>query len=534
MEIKKITVVGGGTAGSLASAFLQRDFPQSTVTLIHSDKIPKIGVGESLTPHMASIINGLGVDEKKFMRETGSIFKYGNSMEGWTDRNVIRNFRWAYDIEKNEDWHNSYNTRPTDLRSIDVWIDVQNNNLAPDLYMYHHISPFYQYAKQKKMPFDNDFNYMMSTTGNYTYHINTEKVAPWLIENVCKPKGVIEKISTITKVNTDETGIKNVELETGEVITSDIWVDCSGLSRVLIKELTQEFKEYEANIMNSAWVSPLKYDNKEEEIVNYTRSIANEMGWYFHLPLFDRIGSGQIYSDKYFSDEDALEHYKNIIGNKNLKEPRLLKWHPGRLEKPNVGNCFAVGMAAGFVDPLEATAIATGIAGMKRISWMFNRNLDKDYYNRKMNYYFDDIAEFISVHYTLSHRNDNKFWKDMKQLGKKLNHVNLIKDKIYNEANCVDSNVGYVTAFPDAIWLCLANNWVRDLKDYPQRSTHEQQIEYIKKTREEIKKHTEQGSKNKSILDFYKNLYTKENYTFKMKTWPLWFYQEMWQSTTNE
>ena len=101
-------------------------------------------------------------------------------------------------------------------------------------------------------------------------HINTEKVAPWLIENVCKPKGVIEKISTITKVNTDETGIKNVELETGEVITSDIWVDCSGLSRVLIKELTQEFKEYEANIMNSAWVSPLKYDNKEEETVIFS------------------------------------------------------------------------------------------------------------------------------------------------------------------------------------------------------------------------------------------------------------------------
>src|SRR6056300_522044 len=124
----KITVVGSGTAGSLTSAFLAKEFPNATVEMIHSEKVGIIGVGESITPHLPGLLGGLGVDEKKFMRETDAVFKYGNNMEDWTDTpdgpDVLRMFYWSNGLDKDFTWENVTSTFPNEIKTTDVWLDV--------------------------------------------------------------------------------------------------------------------------------------------------------------------------------------------------------------------------------------------------------------------------------------------------------------------------------------------------------------------------------------------------------------------------
>ena len=528
----KITIVGGGLAGALSSCFLAKEFPDATVEMIHSEKVGIIGVGESITPHLPGILAGLGVDEKKFMRETGAVFKYANNMEDWTDTqdgpNINRAFYWSNKHNTDYSWHNICKTRSEDVRTTDVWLDVYRSGAAPDLNVYQHNSPAYQYEKHLKMPFTDNGEYLLPAIANYAYHIDAEKTSPWIRENVCKPYGVVETIAHVKKVNTSNEGIKSVILEDGREVTSDIWVDCTGLSRVLISELTDEMHTYQANKVNSAWVCPIEYEDKETEQVNYTRSIRRDMGWQFSIALTNRIGTGLVYSDEYFTDEEALEYWHSIIKGRQIREPRKLKWKPGRLKTPNVGNTFAVGMAAGFIDPLEANAVVSSISCMKRLAWMLQRNLDKDYYNRKVTYYFDDIADFTAVHYTLSRRGNNHFWQDMRRIGKELDHIGLVKKKYYEQANCMDSVMGYVTAFPDTNWLDIANNWIKDLDDWPTRSTPEQQEEYIKNTRNDKLLHEIQSSNNKKSIDEFMKMYNNtEEHNKGLDTWPLNYFTKM-------
>jgi len=535
----KITVVGSGTAGSLTSAFLAKEFPKATVEMIHSEKVGIIGVGESITPHLPGLLGGLGVDEKQFMRETGAVFKYGNNMEDWTNTpdgpNVLRMFYWSNKFEEETTWKNITSTTPNDLRTTDVWIDVYKSKTAPDLDVYHHNAELFPYCKVNKMPFDDNGHYLVPAAATYAYHIDAEKTSPWIRKNVCKKYGVVETIATVEHVNVDENGISSVILDSGREVTSDIWVDCTGLSRVLIGSLTTDFKTYQANKVNSAWVCPIAYNDKEKEQVNYTRSIRREMGWQFSIALNDRIGTGLVFSDEYFSDQEALDYWHSIIDGKQIREPRLLKWIPGRLENPNVGNCFAVGMAAGFIDPLEANAVVSAIASMKRLAWMLQRDYDKDYYNRKMNFYFDDIADYTAVHYTLSRNGNNHFWQDMRRIGRELDHAGLVKKKYYDIANCMDSAQGYVTAFPDANWLDIANNWVQDLHDWPTKSTPEQQDRYIKQVRKTKLEHEIRSEQNKKSIDSFMKMYNNiEEYHKGLDKWPLEYFskmftQESWQ-----
>lgn len=529
----KITIVGSGTAGSLASAFLAKEFPKATIEMIHSPKTGIIGVGESITPHLPGLFYTLGIDEKRFMRETDAVFKFGNNMEDWTTStdgsNIFRAFHWSKKYNDSITWSNILKTYPDNLRSTDVWIDVYKSKKAKDLMVYQHTCEAYQYCKDLKMPFDDNGNYLPPAIANYAYHIDAEKTAPWIRENVCRLFGIIETIAHVEKVNTSEQGISSIELDNGRTVTSDIWVDCTGLSRILIGKLTNSFHTYAANKVNSAWVCPINYIDKDTEQVNYTRSIRRDMGWQFSIALTNRIGTGLVYSDEYFSDEQALKYWHSLINDRQIREPRLLKWKPGRLKTPNVGNTFAVGMAAGFIDPLEANAVVSAISCMKHIAWMIHRDEDKNYYNRVVNYYFDDIADFTAVHYTLSRNGSNYFWEDMRRIGNELNHKKLVKKKYYEIKNSMEGVADYLTAFPDTNWLDIANNWIQDLSDWPSKSTLQQQKDYISSTRHNINHHQKLSKNNtKTISDFMKMYNNVDEHNKGLYKWPDNFFHKMW------
>jgi len=262
------------------------------------------------------------------------------------------------------------------------------------------------------------------------------------------------------------------------------------------------------------------------------------MGWQFQICLDARIGTGIIYSDEYFSDDEARDWLLQQVEGRNLRPPKQLKWKPGRLAKPNVGNCFAIGMAASFVDPLEANAVVSIIASIKNIAWMLQRDYDKNYYNEKMDHYFQDIADYLAVHYTLSPKGDNAFWNDMRRIGEELNHKELVKQKYYDKANCMDGVIGYRTAFPDVNWIDIANNWMtkEDLASWPVKSTPEQQQAYIKQMRNEKLLHEIQATKNKKSIDKFMQMYNNvKEHDKGLNKWPLDYFSKMfsregWQS----
>ena len=478
--MKTITVVGAGTAGALAVCFLKKHFPEDHIVLIHSDSIPTMGVGESVTPHVKGFLQEIDVDEKEMMLATQGIFKYANCFKDWLNEkeDVYFSFNYNEPLEKvlndqpisKED---IISIGPSDMRATDVWLDLFNSQKIKN-YSESFI-PLFAFMNKNKAPFDNNKSYLGSPNFSYAYHIDAEKLAPYLIEKHAKPKGVEEIIDTIMDINVNEQGIENIKLKSGRIVNSDIWIDASGFHRILISKLTNDYHEYTQCPANSAWVSPLKYSNADQECKNYTQSIWHSMGWIFKIGLLNRMGCGLVYSDKYFSDSEAKEEFLKIIDKKNLKEPRLIKWEPKRLKTPAIKNVCAVGMAAGFIEPMEANALFISVSTIFAATMAIKNNNNWADYNEKVCYALDDIADFISVHYTLCSKKQNKFWDDMKDLGIKLNHKQLLKEKYNSEKNTLMCGYNYLTIFPDYMWVELASAWTKDLNSWSKNSSEELQ-----------------------------------------------------------
>ena len=280
-----------------------------------------------------------------------------------------------------------------------------------------------------------------------------------MIQSYIKTKiapDVANIIADVVKVNVHRENISSIELDNGSVITADWFIDCTGFSRVLVNALGWKTKAYDHPI-DSAWVCPTDYDDPGTEMVNYTQSIAEPYGWRFNIGLYQRAGNGYCYSSQHISDEDAKEYFLKQIKNPK-KEPRLIKWKPERLETFANGNCAAVGLTCGFVEPLEANALYTIVTSIRRLNEVLDLK-NYDLYNEKMSCTIDDIANFILVHYTLSPRTDSNFWTDMQVMGKDKNHASLVIDKIYNEKNSMRGAASGYTMFPDYMWAQLAAHW---------------------------------------------------------------------------
>ena len=463
-RIKSITVVGGGTAGSFASANIKKHFPWLEVNLVYSDKIDTIGVGESVTPPIKHFMDDLGADEKQWMKDTGSIYKYANCFEDWCGENDKQYFAFTYNEpvdmvldNKTITFDDIRRVRNTDTRLTDIWLNLFKNKKFNNYS--ESFNPMHPYMEMLKAPFAED-EYLGSPNFSYAFHVDAEKLGPWVRDNIGKKLGVNEIVGTITNIEKDENGISKLILGNGMEIVSDIYVDATGFHRLLIKEFDETYHHYEHCPANSAWVGPIAYTNKAEQMKNYTQSIRQEEGWLFKIGLHDRMGMGLVYSDKYFNDDAALLKFEELQDGKALKEPRLIKWESKRLEQPAQKNVVSIGMAAGFVEPMEANALFVTVATIWQLNFALRNNaIDWKEYNRNTGHALDDIADFISVHYTLCPKQTNQFWKDMHKVGKRLRHSELLLKKYYGAENTTACSTQFLTIFPDYMWAELASTW---------------------------------------------------------------------------
>jgi tryptophan halogenase len=473
----RVVIVGGGTAGWMAAGWLVKKNPGVKITLIESPDIPIIGVGESVTPHVASFFKEMGVPAKDWMQKTGSIYKFANKFVGWKDgNNEYEYFSFNYTSDANvyykdvshavsyDDW---LLTNDTQNKTTDLLLDLYNAGVIDKFDKYFNSQ--FHYMEKNVAPFQ-DNNYLLNPTYSWSQHINAELASIYVRDYIAKPAGVTHIQQKITKVNVAEDSVKSVLLENGETITGDLFVDASGGAKVLVRALGWKEKIYQDNPVNRAWVCQLDYDDQETEMVNYTQSIAKKHGWLFKIGLYHRMGTGYCFSSSHVSDDDALIEYKQMV--KNLRrEPRLIKWTPSRLTKMADKNVVAVGLSSGFVEPMEANALFITINCIGQLSRAIEHKMttgewDFASLNEKLTYSIDDIADFIKVHYTLSNRTDSDFWNDMKLIHQRDNHVDLIYSKYVHPNNIMTNAVAGYSLFPDYMWAQLATSWGIDTKSW--------------------------------------------------------------------
>ena len=271
------------------------------------------------------------------------------------------------------------------------------------------------------------------------YHFDSIKFAIWLRDTYCKPAGVTHIISTVVSVNKDKNGIKDLVLEDGSLIEADLFVDCTGFKSLLLSEsLLEPFVSYSDMLPNNrAWATRLPYINDDIEIQGYTNCTAISNGWCWNIPLFSRLGAGYVYSDKHITPEDAKEEFKQYLMSNKMTIPRSredveklefkdIKMKVGIHERTFVKNVVAIGLSAGFIEPLESNGLFTVHEFLFKLIDILQRGsisqFDRDMYNISVKDLFDGFAKFVALHYALSHREDSEYWKE-------------INDKVFKDRN---------------------------------------------------------------------------------------------------
>ena len=473
MKPYKIAIIGGGTAGWFTAAWLSK-FRKCDITLIESPTIPKIGVGESVTPHVQRFFDLLELDTKDWMLHTGAIYKYANKFTNWlVDQDNTEYFGFNYTSNTKDFTDPKFDLmrmlEKETTRTTDVFLELCRQGKLDKFDKYFNDN--YSYMEQNTAPFIGG-QYQSNPFYSWSQHINADLAGDYVKDRVAIPNGVEHILSTVKDIIRNGDNVTSIILEDDTVVTADIFIDCTGFKQLLVNKLNFEKVFYTNNFIDSAWVCQLNYDDLQKtSMVNYTQSIAQKHGWLFRIGLYHRMGSGYCFSSKHVSNEDALKEYYEAVGT-TRGTPRLLTWTPSRLKQAAKGNVVAVGLSSGFVEPLEANAlfiITSCITQLDNVLQKYEQSnkLDFTEFNEDVGYLFDDIADFIRVHYTLSDRRDTAFWKDCANALSLDDERELVRKKYYSDKGSILSSVQYKTMFPNYMWLQLALAWNLDVSDWP-------------------------------------------------------------------
>jgi tryptophan halogenase len=474
--MKKVVIVGGGTAGWFAAAKLKKEHSDLDVTLIESPKIPIIGVGESVTPHVVFFLNSLGIEEHEWMKHTGAIYKFANKFVDWTGPGEFQYFGFNYPTDVNLlkhehahatselDWLFDNNT----VRTTDTLMQLLHKKQLSQFDQYFYSA--FHYMQRNTSPFDGN-EYLLNTAHSWAHHINAELASKFVRDRVALPLGVNHIVSGVKTVGVDnQQCITHLELEDDSKVTADLYVDATGFHGVLTTQLGWKYTQYKSNPINRAWVCQTDYADPEVEMTNCTLTIAEPHGWRFKLGLYHRIGNGYCFGSDYVSDQSALDHFDQQVSLKKTN-PRLIKWTPSRLEKLGHGNTVAIGLNCGFIEPLEANVLYTIVVSIQLLSQTISQSpgatrLDFSGYNTMLTQSIDDIANFILVHYTLSPRTDTEFWTSMRELGRRECHEDLVYKKYHDKFNTMHAALQGLTLFPEYMWAQLAHAWKLNLDSW--------------------------------------------------------------------
>lgn len=412
-KINSIIIVGGGSAGWIAAASLVTQLKDVKITVIESPDIPTVGVGESTVGGIRAWLRMVGIVDKDFMTATDASYKLSIKFNNFYEKDQGT---WYYPFGRPllED----------NLHGRDDWFIKKS--LYPETSSNDYVDSYYPQmalVNANKIMLNNgdldNFNFYNDTA----FHFDAAKLGIWLRDYHCKPKGVEHISSEVVDVKTGEHGIEQLTLTNGDMHSADLYIDCTGFKSLLLdKALKEPFVSYEHLLPNNrAWATRIPYTDKESQLTNVTECTALDNGWVWNIPLWSRIGTGYVYSDKYITPKQAKEDFIQYLKDNNHPtddlEFRDIKMRVGKHKRLWVKNCVALGLSAAFIEPLESTGLLTTHDFARSLCDMLVRGKvsqwDRDEFNVKCEDEFNYWAQFVAMHYALSHRTDSKYWQDI-------------------------------------------------------------------------------------------------------------------------
>ncbi len=409
----KIIIVGGGTAGWLSAAFLSQQLPLTSgrdiqITLVEASDIPTVGVGEATVPSLRDTLAACGISEIDFLTSCGATFKHG-----------IKFVNWRQPPEENsgESYFHPFGA-PLKVGAVDplrAWSKLpcdMRGNIADIFSVQSEMAEMGRAPKHlKDRPYDGALS--------YAYHLDAGKFAQYLKQRF-RAQGVRHIIGKVAEVdyNPSTEIISALILDDGTKLTSDLYIDCTGFAARLINADKQNPFIDKTDVLFVDKAVTTRLPTKGTASINgYTTCTAQSAGWIWDIVLQNRRGVGHVYSSKYISDAQAKTELASYIGqSEDALETRTLNMRIGYQQHQWRGNCVAIGLASGFLEPLESTGIYLTEMANWALADMLPRYMSghnpQAQYTDAMVHHYENIVDFLKLHYAISERRDTQFWRD--------------------------------------------------------------------------------------------------------------------------
>ena len=415
--IRNLVIVGGGTAGWLLASRLAAKYQCSAqesiaITLVESPSVNPVGVGEGTWPSMRNTLNAIGISESEFLRECDASFKQGSKFNAWLNGSKQDSYYHPFTLPQGyealdmmrfykefQQPHRQTDEQVSFARAVCKQVDICEHGLGP---------------KQLTTP-------EYAGVVNYGYHFNAGKFAQ-LLKRYCLAKfNVKHVLDDVVKVNGDVSGdICSITTKNNGELCGDFFIDCSGFSSLLLGDFYRVPFISQSHILfaDTALAVQVPYAHSRSPISCVTQSTATAAGWIWDIGLTHRKGIGHVYASDYLSESQAEQALASYLGDAfKTAEIRKIAIKPGYRRQVWKNNCLAVGLSAGFLEPLEASAIVQVELACDWLCQQFPANRqDMDIiakrYNEVFNYRWHRIIDFLKLHYVLSQRSDNAFWLD--------------------------------------------------------------------------------------------------------------------------
>jgi len=437
--INRIIICGGGSAGWMSAAVLSNQFPNMEIALIESPDIPTVGVGESTLGTINSFLDMLGLKDEDWMKECQATYKYGIKFTDFYEKGEA--FYYPFGIK---------DTQNTQQGLTDWYVKKALNPATPNSDFYESFYSVMPLIYNSKV-YDNKDGQLpgFSFTNDVAYHMDATAFGIFLRDKICIPNGVVHITANITEALKDAEGyIDGLVLDNGDTLDADLYLDCTGFKSMLLGQTLDvpydTFRDVLPN--NKAWHCHLPYDDKEVEMETVTNCTAYNAGWVWNIPLYNRIGTGYVFDDKmYRDDEEALEDFKEYLKNtdymhyaKNVDdlEFKLIDIKNGCHRECWKYNVVGVGLSYGFIEPLESTGLLSVQEILLRLCETLHKpivnKVHKDNFNFVVRNIMSGFKSFVGYHFTLSGRRDTEYWR---QAGEWINMDARISDPKWDDTH---------------------------------------------------------------------------------------------------
>jgi len=432
MKVKKIAIVGGGTAGLVTALILRKTYDNLEIDLIESDRIGIVGVGEGSTEHWQTFMQHCDISTSELVKHTDCTFKYGINFENWTGdgSNYIHSVSSAFNMS-------------SQTNSKFVYSYLISQGAKPKDLVHKYVE-----ASLHRMPF---------FTINQ-FHFDTNKLNKFL-HDLCNKRYINIVKAEIKEVKLDETGaIDCLVTESQQELKYDLYVDCTGFHRLLLhKAMGVKWKSYSKYLpMNSAIAFPTE---TTEKIPSWTLAKAMNSGWLWRIPTQQRYGNGYVFNDNFITFDQAVQEVEQLYGHE-INVGKKVSFDAGCLEKFWVKNCVAIGLSSSFVEPLEASSIGSSIQQALKLDQVLpsympgvNTEMAINAFNKESDELLENILDYVALHY-VTKRDDTEFWKSTHSLPKPQgleDRLEMYKHKMPTPSEFLNRKV----MFKEANWILV-------------------------------------------------------------------------------